>query len=243
MTSVLPSIKKMRQTEAEMREAVGAATLAWSELEHRFAYGLDYLLRQPYGFNVQMVGSSDLGVAIYYTATNAETRIAIVDTIFRRSVPYFMHGRAIVRCWAKLLERTNRAKGTRNKIAHGHMKWVGLAPSNKVSLRITPPAYWDEPSIEEPPPPSLERPRRPPRPQYPGMSISDVRSAAKTFADLQTSVEKMFGVIKEVRKVPFDWRASRRKLLELGYRLNLKREELIGQNPPIPGDPPEPSQA
>src|SRR5262249_4458590 len=87
---------------------IAEITLAWAHVEHALAQLLDKMIKHPPDF---------LAYAIFFTPTNLETRIGIVDAVFRQVVFEHPYAPDILKRWGALLNTLTRLKRTRNKVA------------------------------------------------------------------------------------------------------------------------------
>lgn len=180
-----------------MRLAVGTALLNWGDLENVLARFLLDLMQHPDG---------NIAAVIYFAPNNTETRLYIVDNVANH---IFCHtpinfGRELHLCWQKVLGRINKAKESRNRLAHGQvLEWH--LPSGKAFARLTGSVY------------DVSRFRKESG-QMPGISLNDVTQIGDHFHRLSEEVGHLTSVLKSVRVEPV-FPTSRDKVRELAIRL------------------------
>jgi hypothetical protein len=198
-----------------MRTCLGRAIEIWAELENGLADFLSYLID---------ANKRELGLVIYYSPSNMETRIAILDAVFIQVVPSLSLGDHILKCWIKFLRLVGKAKTTRNKMIHGNIRAYGGLDSRPVKARLVPPTL----------DPTRWKQEVMPNHQYPGMSIHDVTAAGNNFQALRDTLYLMVAAIREVRKEPYDWHTWLDKVRTLEANLRIE-----GGLPPAGPIPPE----
>lgn len=161
--------KEQAVERAKMEAAVTKAVVNWAHLENGLAKLLSEILYTR----------KEIAFAVYYSPSNTETRISIVDNVvfhfssssYPKLVPTFKLA------WDKLKLRIDRAKATRNKIVHGNITFIHMNNANYV--RLTHPIFdttkrnilkWD---------------------QVPGMSSHDVEAAATKFLAHSESIRML----------------------------------------------------
>ena len=94
-----------------LRLAVSNAIDTWAILEGELSDLLQAVINDDNGV---------VGTAIYYSSTNTETSLRIVDAAIKAAMLNLNYGRALTLCWEAIRKKISDKKGTRNSIAHWH---------------------------------------------------------------------------------------------------------------------------
>ena len=155
----------------DMAKAIASANTAWARVEDAMATLLERLI----GYT-----TDNVGLHIYFAPNNTETRFKIVDTLARvkmatKDVPHDLLSE-----WEKIHVALNRAKETRNRIAHSEINTPGRKRKGKWAhqTRLTASSF------------DIGRNRQENPKQWPGMSISDVKATADRFFWLAVQIEE-----------------------------------------------------
>jgi hypothetical protein len=160
--------------ELEMVKAVAHANLTWARIENSMASLLEWLT----GYS-----SDSTALHIYFVPSNTETRFKIVNAVAQiKWQDYTQHN--LIGEWRILFAALNKAKDTRNKIAHGEIRVSSKRQRGTVrwQARLTALSY------------DLNRRRKEEMPrQWSGLSVSDVMATGTLFFALALRIEEMIG--------------------------------------------------
>lgn len=195
--------KKIEAETESMKAAIAQAMMTWAELENSLAAVLERLLGAP---PVQR-----LGYAIYYTPSATETRFQIVTNVVKRVFPYnSAFGAELMACWHTFRARLNKAKSTRNAIAHGNVRAYGMGEPVEYRVRLVHPIL------------DVNREEKPIVPmKWPGMSLEEVEGAAPRFQALRDTLDMIMAARAETLRIPYDWQASLNKVRALEMHLDV----------------------
>ncbi len=182
--------KLIEERREQMFLAIGKAHSAFSRLES--------CLWELYSKAAQHHNSGVSNV-VFYSPTNIETRIGIVDSVMQFLFDQHNDGQRLYDAWAKLKGKIDKKKNVRNQIAHGE-----LLPSTRgdnTQVRLTPQVA-DLVRII----PHVDTT------QHPGMTLNDVIQFTTAVHSLSTHVVilgKLTTAILEVRDGRFSRTDSR----------------------------------
>jgi hypothetical protein len=166
-----PEFRAMAAEHKAIMDRVALVTFSWANVENSMVMLLRAIIRDEAG---------GLASAIFFAPSNLETRFSIVDRALREVCYQRPPASPIVASWGTWLNTLNRLKGTRNKIAHGHISTVAMG--GKQHVRLTAPIF------------DFERSRTAHRSrQVPGLSSSDIQShldAVSRVLDVLTKFQK-----------------------------------------------------
>ena len=193
--------ERLSRDRTEIREAVTDAWQAWASLENTLAMLLE---------NAVHSRVAQLGLAIYYEPTNAETRFGIVDVAVRRYLRARELEELFLASWKTIVAQLGPARSTRNKIAHGDLV-VHVAPNGKSRYRLSGLLF------------DLERFKLHPD-QFPGMSANDIRNHVAKLDNVRTSCQKTVADMILSTHDCFDVPTLRAKSQELAEHLQSSRD-------------------
>lgn len=156
----------------DMAKAIASANTAWARVENSMATLLERLI----GYT-----TDNVGLHIYFAPNNTETRFKIVDTLARVKMTNKVVPHDLLSEWEKIHVSLNRAKETRNRIAHGEINTPGRKRKGKWAhqTRLTASSF------------DIGRNRQEANPkQWPGMSVRDVKATADKFFWLAVRIEE-----------------------------------------------------
>ena len=197
-----PGCLAMTETEhpdiEKMRLAVGTALMNWGDLENALAKFLEDLMQHP---------DHSIAAVIYFAPNNTETRLYIVDNVINHILCHtsMVFGQELFLCWQKVLGRINKAKESRNRLAHGQIIDWHL-PSGKGHARLTGSIY------------DISRFRKESG-QMPGISLNDVKQIGDHFHSLSEMIHEVRLAIHLTRTEKFSFPASRNRVRELAIHL------------------------
>jgi len=172
MTNTADSDPDLQKLAQQMYDAVTKSYICWGRLENSMAGLLEWLI----GYS-----SDNVGLHVYFAPSNTETRFAIVDAAARAKWKnYKAHD--LFSEWQDIKISIDRAKLSRNRIAHGQIDVRSRMSKGKSKwqARLTA-SSWDIGRTH-----AEHKPR-----QWPGMSVHDVTSAADRFFWLAVRVDEM----------------------------------------------------
>jgi hypothetical protein len=165
----------------EMLIALGQAVNGWAHIENSLARLLSVIMQRS-------------GEVVYYSASNTETRIKIIDRVLMAKLLHQYHSKGFAQCWAKILRRLNRAKNTRNKIIHWNTTEYWIKDKDRLVVRHkelhtdTYAAMQDWIEWDTSPEPG-ECPGCARDGQLPGMSTHDIVDATRNFERIGYDIE------------------------------------------------------
>jgi hypothetical protein len=139
----LDDAMRIAAEQAAIISGIGKVTTAWATLE----MNLFCLFSVLTGLSEDQAWDECAGV-IFYTPTNTETRIALVDNLvdyrcrLRKLPPPAAHliDERLSTLWSKVKDKIDGLKSTRNAIIHGTVASVGTATKSSVKVM---PAFAD----------------------------------------------------------------------------------------------------
>ena len=180
-----------------MRHAIGNALMNWSHVENALAKFLEDLLQHP---------DHSIPHVIYFAPNNTETRLYIVDGVATHILGHtpMSFGHELLLCWQKVLSRINKAKESRNRLAHGQI--IEWHKDERVHIRLAASVY------------DVSRFRKETG-QMVGISIHDVEQISTKFEELIGLIYTVRYEIHRTRTEPFVFPASRDRVRELAIHL------------------------
>jgi hypothetical protein len=104
--------RRMIKEQEDIRLGVADVTFAWANVENCMVMVLAQILRDPAG---------NIASAIYFTPASIEIRMNIVDNTLRALTTGTSPEKPLLDRWRAVMERLNRLRKTRNKVAHGEL--------------------------------------------------------------------------------------------------------------------------
>lgn len=205
-----------------LREGMHSYLERWSSMEN----GLSMLLQQVLTFPSKY-DHKPYGFAVYFAATSAETRLAIIDAVLEQFFRRDPNERIALDAWAIILKQVSLARRFRNKIAHGTVHVTTIY--DKQHARITGPLF----DLKKHPP---GRPI-----QAHGISLSELNSQLSKIGARSSHVGAL-SLLVSWRQL-FDEATLREKYLELLTALKTAPDESISLNYPEWFDPLQSSDA
>jgi hypothetical protein len=157
----------------DMAMAIAQADTAWSRAENAVATLLEKLL-----------GRSDDSIAlhIYFTPGNTETRFKIVNAVAQVKMANADMPDDLLTEWNRAFKVLGKSKDVRNRIAHSEIqiKTQDRIGEKVHQIRLTALSFDIARKLKEPKPP-----------QWPGLSINEVRATADRFLRLAYRIEEI----------------------------------------------------
>lgn len=129
--NVDPEKLYLRRSRQALKNAVSDLFQAWADLESSLAFLFAVTAIKP--------GLGAVGFEIYFAPSNMETRVKLVDTAFTAALRRNAAAAAALSEWTTILNAINRAKSTRNAVAHG-CTMITTDPG-PLQYRIGPPQF------------------------------------------------------------------------------------------------------
>jgi hypothetical protein len=219
---------RMNATAAERAAiitGIGEVTSVWATLEDNL-FSLFLVLT---GLSGDQAWDERAGI-IFYTPSNTETRIALVDNLVsyhcemrKLSPPADEIDDRLLKNWHSIKGKIDRLKNTRNAIVHGSVGSVGSA--TKSTSRLTP-AFGD----------TLRFPRTVPKGSFPGLGSNEIKTHSQAVWTANNRVAQLTGAFRLRMQLPHhaDPLGVIRTLLEM-----LPREVRVAKDEAA-ADPPDP---
>lgn len=177
--------KALHAEEAAIRRAIGDASVAWSGLESALSHIFITL-----GFERQ---TTEVAGVIFYTPTNFETRLALVDNLMTyhfvvQALP-MTHMPQIYALWPLLRGRIAKKQSIRNAIAHGNLIHQDAGNLRRTRVRLSP-ALLDTLRLH---PTRLTK-------QYFGMASNEINQFTNSIVRLATLLGEYDQILKAYRK-------------------------------------------
>lgn len=126
-----PETLYLRRSRQALKNAVSDLFQAWADLESSLAFLFAVAVIKP--------GLGSVGFEIYFALSNMETRVKLVDTSLTAALRHNDGAAAVLSEWTTILNAINRAKGTRNAVAHGCT--MITSDAGPLQYRIGPPQF------------------------------------------------------------------------------------------------------
>ena len=160
-----------------LRLAVSNAIDTWAVLEGELSDLLQAVINDENGV---------VGTAIYYSSTNTETSLRIVDAAIKAAMLNLNYGRALTVCWEAIRKKISDKKGTRNSIAHWH--------TCEVSINGKGPFFWLVDPAERTKSVRKMQPMQEPK----GLSADHLQEYDRNLRDLLKDVRAFGAILAEV---------------------------------------------
>ena len=123
-------IQRMLDDSKRLGDGITNLTLTWASLENVMVTLLARILQED---------SAAISSSVYFSLPSLDARLRAVEAAFRAFVTGHPAQDELEPAWKGLMNRINRLKGTRNKVAHGQI--VTISSNGKNWVRLTAPLF------------------------------------------------------------------------------------------------------